>query len=531
MTTAEHRASSEAPALELRGVTKSFGGTRALDSVNLSVRNGQVHGLLGQNGSGKSTLIKVLSGYHHPDAGECMVYGRKMELPIQPSEARRMGLGFVHQDLGLIDGVSVLENLRMAELGAGHPWWIGWGAERRAIEETFDYYGVAVDPRSLVRDLSSVDRALVALVRAAEAVRNETQSGRGKGILILDEVTVFLPSAERGLLYGLMARIASSGASVVFVSHDIDEVMTVTDAVTVLRDGRVAGTRKTREASRQELIEMIVGRGGVATGDGAEEPQVGSADGSARVVVDELSAVGLRPLSFAIGRGEIVGVTGLPASGFGLVPYLLFGAVRPSTGSLEVDGRRMDLSRMTPSRALGFGVGLLPSDRRTQGSVLSLPAFDNVNVASLRAYRRWYGLSRQALYQRARKVLADSSVRPLDPRLAFDRFSGGNQQKALLGKWLSHSLRFLLVHEPTQGVDVGARVEISQRLRRMVSATEACVLCASTDHEQLVELCDRVLVLGIGGEVTEVSGRSLTKDTLGQLSYARSGDDARGGPS
>jgi ribose transport system ATP-binding protein len=470
------------PAVRLRHISKSFGGVRALDGAHLEVLRGEVHGLLGENGSGKSTLIKVLAGYHDPEpGGELEVDGHAARLPLRPGEARTLGLAFVHQDLGLIPSLSVVENLRLTELAARRGWRISWSGERRRAAEALARYGVGIDPRAVVAELHPLDRALLAIVRAMEDL------GAG-GLLVLDEPTAFLPGAEAERLFALVRSIAEAGTSVVFVSHDLDEARRITDRVTVLRDGRTVGTVVSAETATEEFVAMILG---------GKPPAAAPARDATRAAERFVSVGGLRgevldDLSFGVGRGEVLGATGLAGSGFEELPYLLFGARRAAAGSLELAGASYDLTRITPAAALDAGIVLVPSDRAREGAVGSLSVAENLMLPALDRYRAGLRLRRRRMVAAAGEVLSRFDVRPSDPHMLYESLSGGNQQKALLAKWLETRPSLLLLDEPTRGVDVGARPHI-WALVRAAAADGAAVICASSDSEELATLCDRVL--------------------------------------
>lgn len=498
------------PRLELHGITKHFGGVRALAGADLAIRAGEVHGLLGENGSGKSTLIKILAGYHTPDAGELRIDGEPVPLPLHPGQFRRLGLSFVHQDLGLIPSVSVLENLRIGQLAASR-WspWISWTSARREAKVALARYGVELDPNTPVSTLRPVERALLAIVRAVEGIR------RGSGILVLDEPTVFLPRTDVDRLFALVREVAATEASVLFVSHDLDEVSEITDAVTVLRDGRNVGTVTTASASKAELVELIIGHRLAELGVTHTDLR----DRTPSVVVDDLCGGGVESMSFDVHEGEVIGVTGLVGSGFEDVPYLLFGAVPADRGELRIDGRRLVLSRLQPRAALDAGVALLPADRDRDGALTGLSVADNITMQTIDSFFRRGVINRQALRRRAREVAAEFDVRPADPTMLYSALSGGNQQKALLGKWLQTNPRLLILHEPTQGVDVGAREQIFEMISRFADGGSS-VICASSDYEQLAIVCDRVLVLGRGRVTAEMVGDDVTKERITERAYA-----------
>jgi ribose transport system ATP-binding protein len=509
--THEHR-----PVVALRRISKTFGGVRALHEVDLTIRRGEVHGLLGENGSGKSTLVKVLSGFHVPDGGgELKINGRPVSLPLRPGQFRSLGMSFVHQDLGLVPSLSVLENLLVGDLASQRSWRLSWAQERRRAQETFESFGLTFDPRAKVSDLRPTDRALLAIVRAVGEIRaNTADDGSEYGLLVLDEPTVFLPASDRDELFSIVREIAATRASILFVSHDLDEILEITDRVTVLRDGKLRGTIDTAQASVELLVEMIIGRRLQALSVERERTPAGRAT----------SIIGLtgrfaRDVSFTVPEGQIVGLTGLPGSGFEEIPYYVFGARPAAAGQLEVAGKLYDLHGMSPSRALEAGVALIPADRQRDGSIGSLSLGDNVTVGVLHNYRSRVGLNRGRMRSEARKLLEQFDVRPPDPRVQYQSLSGGNQQKAMLAKWLQTKPSLLLLHEPTQGVDVGARQQIYQ-LTRKAAADGTAVVWVSTDYEQLAAVCDRVVVFGRGRVASELTGDQVTKERIAEQCYS-----------
>jgi len=501
------------PALSLRGVTKHFGGVRALTGADLTVLPGEVHGLLGENGSGKSTLIKILAGFHAPDAGELRFSGVPVPLPLAPGLFREMGIGFVHQDLALVPSLTVVENLRAGLIArSSHLRPLSWKREGRRARQVFARYGVVLDPLAVVGDLRPVDRALLAIIRAVEEVREDHA---GPGVLVLDEPTVFLPRNEVEHLFALVREIAAGGGSVLFVSHDLDEIREITHRVTVLRDGRVVGTAVSATTSEAELVEMIIGRRLEAFA-GVHRDHTGEA---AAVRVSGLTGPGVRDVSMRVAAGEVVGLTGLAGSGFEAVPHLLAGAWPATAGTLHLDGTDHDLTRMTPSAALAAGMALIPGDRQRDGAVGALSMTDNLTLPQLARFRDGGVLRRGRMHAHAGDLMTRFDVRPPNPRSEYGSFSGGNQQKGLLAKWLDTVPRLLLLHEPTQGVDVGARQQIFATIRAAADAG-ACMVCASSDHEQLAQICDRVLVFGRGRVISELRGDDVVKDRITERCYA-----------
>ncbi|GAY09809.1 sugar ABC transporter ATP-binding protein [Pseudonocardia sp. N23] len=503
-----------APLLAVTGLAKAFNGVPALRGVDLDVLPGEVHGLLGANGSGKSTLIKILAGFHDADGGTVTVGGTTVAGPFGARGLRDHGLGFVHQDLGLAGTSTVLEHMALDSHGdAPGRRRVRWKDERARVTGLLDRFEIDVDPGATIDTLSPVQRAMVAVVRAVGS--QELTSGNAGGqILILDEPTVFLPRHEVGLLFALLRRLRQRGDAVLLVSHDLDEILEVTDRITVFRNGRTAGTRTTADSTRDDLVQLILG---------ARDEHV--AKGTARVRSDRpalLSARGLsgarvRDLDLDLHGGEVVGVTGLAGSGFEELPDLLFGARAATGGTIEHDGTVV--AKPTPARSMDNGVVLIPADRKGQGGALGLSVLENVSLPFLDERAGGLVVDWKSLDRRAQETCERLNVVPADPRALFGHLSGGNQQKALLGKWMDTNPKVMLLAEPTQGVDIGARREIFALIRSAVAQGMA-VLCATSDYEQLVEMADRVLVLDGGRVSAEVTGADITKDVLASAVYA-----------
>lgn len=506
--------------LSVRALSMSFGGTRALDGVDLDVVAGEIHGLVGQNGSGKSTLIKVLSGYHTPEPGSKVeIAGQDVTLPVQPEQLDRYGIGFVHQDLGLLPGISVLENLLVDELATKRRTFINWRREREHAEAMLRPFGKPINVRSAVANLPPADQAHVAIVRAVDRLRRRHARGdRSPGLLVLDEVTAFLSSEGREQLWQLVRDIVSGGDSVLFVSHYLDEVLGFTDRVTVFRDGRLVATTPTAELDSGRLIALILGRAL------AGSPAMAHRSGPVPVVDTGVVVTGLtgdlvHDLNFAARRGEILGLTGLLGSGFEEVNPALFGAKPARSGQLTMDASRFELAGMSPGRATAEGIAYVPEDRWAEGGVGGLTVVENLTLQILPRYqRRTRMLRRSRLVRDTRALLDDFDVRPRNPHAKLAELSGGNAQKVILAKWLACHPRLLLLDEPTHGVDVGSRAQILERVRSE-AANGMTVLCASSDPEQLTDLCDRVLVFAHGRVVGELTGEAINKDTIVALCY------------
>lgn len=495
-------------ALVLEHVSKTFGPGLALDDVSLTVTAGEVHGLLGQNGSGKSTLIKILAGLYSPDhAPNCTIGGTAQTLPLD--REARASIAFVHQDLALIPELTVVENLRAEATVTRTRSWISWRAERDEAQRVLDRYDLRIDPRSLVTDLSQTDRALLAISRAAEQLRlRRVVDSSSTSLLVLDEPTVFLPREGIERLFALMREIVADGrSSVLFVSHDLDEVSEITDSVTVLRDGVSAGTYRTAEMTAGSLVQLIVGEE-VAM----PHTRVLREAGERAIGIRDLRGGVLQGLDLDVGKGEIVGLTGLAGSGFDVAPYLLFGA-SPGCGTLTLESTTLHIRRQNARRAMAHRIGLVPGDRAKQGSAGELTVLDNFTLPVLNAVSSAAWLRSATLRAVTERMISEYRVKSAHPELPMSSLSGGNQQKVIMAKWLQLDLSLLMLHEPTQGVDVGARAQILTLISALAERGLP-ILVASSDAEQLAHLCDRVVVFGNGRVRTTIAGDALSKNAI-----------------
>jgi ribose transport system ATP-binding protein len=562
--------------LSFDGLSKTFGATRALNKVSLEVVAGEIHGLVGQNGSGKSTLIKVLAGYYQPDAGSKLsIDGAPVRLPWRPGDGRQYGISFVHQDLALIPSLTILENLRVKDLCLKPRWFISWKEEIRAAKKLLEEFDLDLDPLTKIEEVDIGSRALLAILRAMDGMRRgqadplaKPVSSRAEktsalarsyandlqapneieqkgGLLVLDEPTPFLARTDVERLFTLARRIKAQGASVLFVSHDLDEVLDLTDRVTVIRDGTVVGTFVSKRVTKSDLVEQIIGHplsleSRNASGKekldeslasparttqreehrteliGVTKGETGGrwVDAPPDITVTDLTGEYVHAVSFEVREGEIVGMSGLLGSGFTDVPYLLFGAIAASAGIFRMGETSYSLTEINPVGAVESGIVLIPVDRRGQGLVEDLSMVENISLPVLKHFGPWR-LQHANLRRATENLVRDFEVRPVDPENRVGNLSGGNQQKVLLAKWLQTKPRLILLHEPTQGVDVGARQQIYHILKEQ-AATGTMIICASSDYEELATLCSRVLIFSHGRIVEELVGIQLTKNAIAQ---------------
>jgi ribose transport system ATP-binding protein len=500
------------PSLEVTGLTKTFGATRALDAVDLTVRAGEVHALLGENGSGKSTFIKILSGFHAPDTGASLTVRGEPITAGSSSAAEAHGLRFVHQDLGLVSTLSVADNYA---LGAGFP--TTWGKVRvgelhRRIREDLARLGMQIDPRTLVSALAPAQRTAVAVARALSTPAGRTPPA----LLVLDEPTATLPSHEVDQLLDVVRSVAATGTGVLYVTHHLEEVFRVADVATVFRDGRRVACTRVDQLTRAQLITQMVGSEFDETH--ALSAQVTEASTEAILDVRRLSAGLLRHLDLSVRPGELVGIAGLTGSGRESVLGLIFGASVAETGTVRVNGR--ELRPGDCSGAIAAGVALVPADRSTHGAVMTLSAAENLTIADLRPLWRLPQMRRRAEREEVASWFTRLDVRPANGQSRpLATFSGGNQQKVLLAKWLRRKPSVLLLDEPTQGVDIGAKAEIHRQVIA-AAASGAAVLVSSADIDELVALCHRIVVLAGGVAVAELTGTDINPEAIAHASLA-----------
>lgn len=495
--------------LHAASVSKTYGANRVVSEASLQLRSGTIHALLGPNGCGKSTLIKILAGVVTPDSGAVIeIGGHPVQTPLRPGEARSLGLAFVHQDLGLIDGLSVAENLRM-------PWLIGAGLsvsmrhEVRRAMASLERAGLHINPRVDVASLSRSERALVAVARSLDLLAENKEQRGASGVLFLDETTAFLPRSGAEALFRTARQFADEGGSVVFVSHDLDEAIAHADDITVLRDGQVVATCPSTDVDRDQLVRLIAGR------DVSSHCRpTGPMSETVALTVTGLSGAAVEQVSLTVRAGEVVGLTGIIGSGYDDVLDLIHGAKGAKAGEIALGDRpAYDARGTTPARSVSSGIALVPADRPTQGVVAGLTIGENIQMQKLASRGRSWWLRVGAARKQQAATLQRFAVRPPVPHMAIENLSGGNQQKVVLGKWLEDDPAVLLLQEPTQGVDIGARAEI-YRLIEVATSQGTAVLLASADHEELAQMCDRVLVMERGRVSAELGAAAATKASI-----------------
>jgi ABC-type sugar transport system ATPase subunit len=488
----------QSPFLAVENLSKSFGSTRALQEVSLEVRQGQVFGLAGENGAGKSTLIKILCGVHQPDSGRLRFQGRPHR-PRDPAEAERAGISVFHQEIPICPHLSIAANVFLGPVMPRRGLAPDWRTMNRRTEELYrNLLGERIDARRLIRDCTAAEKQLALLVRVLS---------RDARLVILDEPTTALTPPEVAKLFGIIRRLASQGITFIFISHMLEELTELSDTITVLRDGRNVGSLVKGQFDQKVLSEMIAGRTLAA-----RAPRVGQGEAAELLAVGELGLPGeFQDVSFRLGRGEILGLAGLQGSGRSGLARALFGAPAAQSGEIRIEGRTVRIRK--PEEAIAAGIGYVPEDRNVLGIFDDLDVKLNLTMAGLDRFCPGPLVDRGALRRVTEQMRDSLSIKMVGPDEPVRSLSGGNQQKVLISRWLALRPRILVMNEPTRGVDVGAKQEITDLILRLAREGITFVI-SSSELEELILLSDRILVLNRGRVAGQFAGEAATKDRL-----------------
>jgi ribose transport system ATP-binding protein len=517
---ADATAAAQRPRLVVARVSKTFGAARVLRDVDLLIAPGELHGLVGQNGCGKSTLVKILTGVYPPDpGGSVTVDGRGLALPVRPLHARAAGLSVVHQNLGLVDDRTVWENVRLGRFQAGRvSRRMNKREEQRAVTEALAKLGLDLDVNERVGELAAEDRAAVAIARAIQDHK------LGGGLIIFDESTRALTKKGRARFFGLVQSVIDSGASVLLISHQLEEIVQVTERVTVLRDGQVVeGGIPTKETDEAGLTRLMLGRHIVTH---SRVDSRARDEDAARV--RGLAVRSVTSFDLDLRKGEIVGLTGLVGSGAVSVAEAIGGARQARGGVLTIGGRdiRLNARRGSTEEFIKAGVAFVAERRLEQGIAAEMTVSENLTLPRVRSRggRMHTGGAWQA--QETAAMISKLDIKPPNPHAPVGTLSGGNQQKVLLAKWLAGAPALLVLHEPTQAVDVGARHDIISAVREAAQAG-AGVIVSSVDAADLAVLCDRVIVFREGKVAAELTG-DLNADDIIHATFEGQGTNGQG---
>jgi ribose transport system ATP-binding protein len=497
-------------ALSIRGLRKSFAGVTVLHGVDLDVDRGEIHGLIGPNGSGKSTLVKVLAGFHRADGTpDIAVGGRTLPAGFGLADVRAAGVGFVHQDLGLVGESSAADNLAFSAAGfvRGRGGRIRWKQHRARARAAFARVGLEIDPSTPVDRLGPAQRTLLAIARALGEFDEEA-------LLVLDEPTAALPQQEVDGLFAALRRLAAEGTAMIYISHRLPELMSLTDRITVLRDGRVAASLVTDRIEREDLVVQM--HGDVAPLPPALRRSHAGDDAPLRLRIEGVTTAVLQPTDLSVRPGEVVVLTGAVGCGASDVGRAIYGLSPTLDGRWWIDEAPFDPHR-GPRSAKRAGVAYLPADRPGESSMPRLSVTENIFASGFGSVTRGGRIRWARAAEQAEALIEDYDVRPRDRHRELGSLSGGNQQKALLAKWLRLGPRLLVADEPTQGIDVATRQDIYQRLRA-AAAGGLAVLWITSDFEEAGTIGDRVCVF-VGGRLeTELVGADATPERIGRHS-------------
>ncbi|MBI9115573.1 sugar ABC transporter ATP-binding protein [Sanguibacter suaedae] len=492
--------SSPRPLLQMRGIVKVFPGARALDGVDLDVLPGEVHCLLGQNGAGKSTLIKVLAGAHQPTEGRILVDGEPVTI-ANPVAALGLGIATMYQELDVVDGLSVAENIYLGhELATA-----GFSQRREATRRTQEILArlghPEISPGQEVGRLSAAGKQIVSMARALS---------HDARVIVMDEPSAVLDSEEVANLFRVVHELTAQGVAIVYISHRLEEIRQIGDRITVLKDGRTVATNlQVSETSKDTLIRHMTGRS--VDHAFATRPPL-APDAEVLLDVQGLALAGaFEGVDLQVRAGEVVGLAGLVGSGRSEILETIYGARRATAGTVTVGGQK--LGRGSVAHAVRAGIGLCPEERKSQGLLLDEPVYRNITLSTFGRFARSAFLDEKAERAAAEEQIRSLDLRPADADRTARTLSGGNQQKALLGRWLVHGCRVLLLDEPTRGVDIGARSEI-YALVSSLAASGAAVLVVSSEIEEVLGMSDRVLVISEGRVVHEGPAAEIDEHTV-----------------
>jgi ribose transport system ATP-binding protein len=477
--------------VELRNISKSFGGIAALKNVTLSVLGGEIHALVGENGAGKSTLMKVLSGAYIKDNGQIFINGKEVQIK-NTHDSRILGIGIIYQEFSLVPELSVAENIFLNQMGSTG-FWMRWGELFKKAEELIKSIGFSIDPSLKVSDLSIAEQQIVEIAKAlSEQVR----------ILILDEPSAVLGTQEIQKLFETLKKLKKEGVAVIYISHHLSEVFQIADRITVLKDGTSSGSLITSETNRDSIIKLMLGR----TLD-AMYPKRYPVTGNEILRVTDINlGEKVKDVSFTLRTGEILGIAGLVGSGRTETACVIFAAEKHKKGRVYLSGKEIQLS--SPGKAVKSGIGMVPEDRKQHGIILQLTVKENISLTNYRSISDPLGFIRAS---KERSIVTDLikklSIKTDNENQEAGKLSGGNQQKVVLAKWLNRQCKVLIIDEPTRGIDVGAKVEIYNLINEL-SQKGLGIIMISSETSELMGICDRILVMRKG----QIKGTLVKKE-------------------
>lgn len=485
------------PYIELKDIHKYFPGVHALKNVSLSVIPGEVHALIGENGAGKSTLIKVIAGYHIPEKGSYKVGGQEVHMDT-PAKSIALGIGVVYQELNIVDSLNVAENIYFGRLPKGKFGRVDWKTLYTKTQETLDRLGLRISPNIKAGFLGTAQKQMVEIARCVSM---------DPKILIMDEPTSSLAPMEIKSVFEIIRRLQAQGVGIVYISHKLDEVLEISDRITVLRDGEFVDCIRTCDATQEQLITLMVGR--KQSDLFYHRPHL---QNETALEVSNFSTDKVRDINFHVKKGEIVGFSGLMGAGRTELAKGIIGADERESGSVKIYGR--EVKKNSVLDAITAGIGFVPEERKLEGIFPNGTVMDNITVASLPQCAVWGIRQRSKEIQAAETQRKDIHIKTPSINQLIVNLSGGNQQKAIVARWLmKENIKVLLIDEPTRGIDVGAKTEIYSILENLASKGLSVVIMSS-EMQEILNVCDRIYVMHRGRIVSEYKKEEATQEKL-----------------
>ncbi len=486
------------PALQMKGITKTFPGVRALSDVGFEVRRGEVHALLGENGAGKSTLMKILAGAQPMDSGEILIDGKPVHI-TSPQKAMELGISIIYQEFNLVPYLNAAENIYLGrEPKAAIPGFVDFSTMYSEAQKVIDNLGVKLNVRTPVNRLSVAQQQMVEIGKATS--RNAT-------IIAMDEPSATLTDHELESLFALIHSLKEKGVSIIYISHRLEEIFQIADRVTVLRDGHYVGTKDVSELDKDEMIRMMVGR------ELKEKiPKQTCEIGDTALEVRSLNRKGvLEDINLKVRKGEVLGIAGLVGAGRTELARAIFGADPIDSGEIILDGKAVNIR--SPRDAIRLGIGLVTEDRKSLGLILGMVVRENISLANLDALTKLGFVNHREERRAALQFIEDLMIKTPSCEQQVQNLSGGNQQKVVLAKWLFTQSKVLIFDEPTRGIDVGSKVEIYQLMNRL-AANGAAIIMISSELPEVLGMSDRIVVMHEGRITGELSREEATQEKI-----------------
>lgn len=487
------------PALVLKDISKCMSEDFSLTSINLDLFYGEVHALIGENGSGKSMIINVINGIFKKDSGNIYLDGQEINLS-SIAEAKKLGIHTVLQDIALYPNLTVAENIFADKMPYKNNLlhWIDYDQLMFNCVELFQKLDISMDPKALIHNLGLAQKYLVEMMKAYISDAR---------IIFFDELSDSFSATEKEVLFKIIRELKAKNKAILYITHFLDEIETIADRVTVIHQGRIIGTRKVKEITTEEIIEIMA-----RTKDGKRYPKLDIPPGKTVLSVKNLSFENiLKDINFEVKKGEILGVTGLAGSGRSLLAKCIFGVTRPSTGIIEVNGKQVNIKE--PYDAIKEGIALLPEDRINSSVFGCLDLEENVSISALKRFVQHMVIDSYILSEVSNAYVEKLSIKPGNANDLLNTYSGGNQQKMTVARWMMSRLKIYILDEPTRGVDIASKTDIYNCMVDMVRKGASIVLISS-DIDEILGMCDRILVLNSGKLVCELTSSEATKETI-----------------